>query len=512
MDSSRIRFLRERWLDAAVHGLARIEKAPIDPDPLWRQLLSLDPSPRKRYLNWVCQQVAAGQLKREDFYKVPEALAELSRVAPILRREGVSRDINQYPTLPALNAALMPYVDSRTQAELDTNERADIDAETKFHFRDPALMVVEPLSERSACFWGRGTRWCTAASNTNNPFQDYAKEGHRFLIFMLADGSKFQGCTNGEFADAADSPIGLESVDLPFPWAHDDRLIDLALQIDGALIRYLPSQHRTLDRCLAAVRSSPDDALPHLSKAERLPEVCLAAVRQDGTSIRHLADDDRTVEICLAAVRQDPWSIEHLSHAQRTNSVCSQAVSLDGDALDRLTDDEKTYQLCVEAVANRGCGVQHVHDHRRTPALCLLAVRRSGAAVFHLNSEQRTQAICLAAVHQNASAFIHLDSEQRTEAVCLVVARKAPWLIGHFSSDERTPAVCLAACRSAGGIIASLPTEKRTTEVCLAAVESKPSAVMMLTESQQTEEVLDAVLASYAVEPRAQPPQQPTFA
>lgn len=71
----------------------------------------------------------------------------------------------------------------------------------------------------------------------------------------------------------------------------------------------------------AVMRVVMDNAcwvLRHLAYGPwRTPEVCMAAVQQNGYAVQYLTDAQRTPEVCLAAVQQDGYAVEHLTDAQR---------------------------------------------------------------------------------------------------------------------------------------------------------------------------------------------------
>ena len=271
---------------------AQVEKAlqedenPFSKVPTWDDVVALDPSPRKKRLDWVCQMISRRRLREEDFYKIPEALADFERLQPVLRREGFCRDINAYKTPQWLFATLDHFLGQFSQRELSRAERARIDAETIVLADTPALKVVEPKTMAAAQYWGRCTRLCTSATESDNAFDDYTKNGEHIVIYRFADGSAIQTCSNGDMTDQHDSTI-------PSWDAMDDNkralmlstpaLREAAVQQDGLAIQFIPADQQT----------------------ERVREL---AVQQEGLAIQCIPPDQRTerVKAIAAGESVDP--------------------------------------------------------------------------------------------------------------------------------------------------------------------------------------------------------------
>ena len=54
---------------------------------------------------------------------------------------------------------------------------------------------------------------------------------------------------------------------------------------------------------------------------ERTPEICLAAVKQDGTALEYIPQREQTLPIVIAALKQNPDSREFLADRFRTSKV-----------------------------------------------------------------------------------------------------------------------------------------------------------------------------------------------
>jgi hypothetical protein len=85
------------------------------------------------------------------------------------------KDINQYKTFSELNTDIQKY-ENRIRREVQTIEGADL------VYEDDRFTVVAPLTTKASCYYGSGTKWCTASSADNTHFNNYMNEGKLFYF------------------------------------------------------------------------------------------------------------------------------------------------------------------------------------------------------------------------------------------------------------------------------------------------------------------------------------------
>jgi hypothetical protein len=116
------------------------------------------------------------------------------------------KDINQYKTFSELNTAIQKY-ENRIRREVQTIEGADL------VYEDDKFTVVAPLTTQASCYYGAGTKWCTASSADNTHFKNYMNDGKLFYFidktkptsdqfYKVAMLKKFEGDVS--FFDAPD--------------------------------------------------------------------------------------------------------------------------------------------------------------------------------------------------------------------------------------------------------------------------------------------------------------------
>jgi hypothetical protein len=77
-------------------------------------------------------------------------------------------------------------------------------------YNDSEMRIIQPLDEQASCYYGQGTRWCTAGNN-NNKFNYYNSDGPLYIILPKHPrhtGEKYQIHFNlNEFKDEHDIGI-----------------------------------------------------------------------------------------------------------------------------------------------------------------------------------------------------------------------------------------------------------------------------------------------------------------
>ena len=119
------------------------------------------------------------------------------------------KDINQYVDLSDLSIELSDYKSKNQSKKID-------DTETEKVYEDPNILIVRPLTHKSSCKYGAGTRWCTT-DNDKTHYDRYTSgiQGLYYIILKKFDQSnKFYKIAihkspsgEDEWYDAKDEPF-----------------------------------------------------------------------------------------------------------------------------------------------------------------------------------------------------------------------------------------------------------------------------------------------------------------
>ena len=304
--------------------------------------------------------------------------------------------------------------------ELKREEQDKIYRETEFIYKDEVtgFQIVSPLTEESAQWWGKGTRWCTSAEN-NNMFWNYAKDSPLLILLMPANaratcnGNKLQLWKYGndiQFMDEADNEIELEYIE-----QHWNILEPICLWLND--LKYIPKEYITKELCELAVKQN-GRALRYVPLEYKTEELCKLAIQEDGWSLKYIPDELKTLELYELAVQKNGMALYHVPDELRTKKIYEMAVQQNGASLGYISTELRTKELCEIAVKQDGWFLDCVPIKLRTKELCELAIRQNGMALIHIPKEFRTPKLCKLAIQQNVNALSHVPIELRTKKIC----------------------------------------------------------------------------------------------
>lgn len=133
------------------------------------QLKRIVDSVPHKYLMWVGK-TYDGINFEENFPKLYTSLNKFTNLSTNLPKT----DINQYRNFEEVISAISIY-ENRDRRDVKKVEGGNV------VYDDGKLFVVNPLDYKSSCYYGRGTKWCTAAE-TDTHFRKYNEDGKLFYI------------------------------------------------------------------------------------------------------------------------------------------------------------------------------------------------------------------------------------------------------------------------------------------------------------------------------------------
>lgn len=165
---------------------------------------------RSKYQQWMAKTYASGGISRlEDIQaRVHPALEKFHANKHRLAQHGINPDINAHKSLGALEGELdkLPKQEEKT-SDADS---AKAHAETEHH-EDEHWKIKIPKTLHASLHYGQGTKWCTAAKNSHNPFDHYNKQGPLHIMIPKKPkhaGEKYQfHIASGQFMDEKDNQI-----------------------------------------------------------------------------------------------------------------------------------------------------------------------------------------------------------------------------------------------------------------------------------------------------------------
>jgi hypothetical protein len=165
-----------------------------------------DPTPNKEYSQSIAKMYSNGLSKLED---VASTLADyLAKFDKLKRRKKIQpprNDFNRYKDLESFYDVVDEYPD-------EEEVKPEVKQNAQELYRDSKLIVTVPQDVQAACYYGQGTRWCTAGKNNN--MYDYYTKGNRPLYVIIPrqqayPGEKYQfHFETKQFMNELDQQIG----------------------------------------------------------------------------------------------------------------------------------------------------------------------------------------------------------------------------------------------------------------------------------------------------------------
>lgn len=482
-----------------------------------------DPTLNKGMTAWLAKQYARGDLRLEDLGTANETLTLFQRYAPQL--EPGQRDLGRYPSLAAVWDAVIGFaIDEEQRLSGKAQKALDKDRaynESRILRQDPdGFTIAVPLTEFAAKWWGKGTRWCTAAEN-GNQFKRYSCYTPLIVVVVpgLGHRGKFQLWAteaNIEFADAADR--------IPQPalirksWRYFERLFSSVLRINGQFLKHVPKQLRSLELCEVAVKQSGLN-LQFVPWAHRTPEICEIAVSQNAYALTLVRARDRTEGLCKHAVEQTGRLLGSVPKHLRSEELCEIALTQDGKALVSVPDHLRSEKLCRIALSQTtaalryvplslrdynlykfalerdGHALQYVPDRLRTPELCEIAVKTNAEALRFVPEDFRSKALCEQAVRHNGRALEYVPRKLRTEKMCKLALGETGWALAYVPAELHTEGIRRLAIEKTGEVLCKIFSIHRTKELCEAAVRQNYTALIFVPVSMRTEAMCKLAVA-----------------
>ena len=172
-----------------------------------------DPTKNKQYSQWLARMYSKNIIPLEDIQsKMFDALTKFHTLKLKKQIKPQHSDLNQMKRPVDLLTAMSHYEDPEDEVK-DKGNSAEI-------YNDDKIRVIVPKDETAACYYGQGTRWCTAG-RTGNMFKRYHEDGDMYIVLPKKpqyDGEKYQlHLQSKQFMDEQDRPVKLLDLVIDYP-------------------------------------------------------------------------------------------------------------------------------------------------------------------------------------------------------------------------------------------------------------------------------------------------------
>jgi hypothetical protein len=174
-------------------------------------LSKIDPTGDKHdFLQYIARMYAQRQFRMEDANRLKRDLKDFIK----FRAKIQNKDLNSYKKLDDLYAAIETIRGPVAKSKGAVERKIKSDG-SKLLIDDPDFKVYQILKKAAACFYGAGTKWCTA-SEQHSMFNRYAKQGNLFIIIVKGPPlRKFQfHFEAGQVMNEKDQPLDKDDIAL----------------------------------------------------------------------------------------------------------------------------------------------------------------------------------------------------------------------------------------------------------------------------------------------------------
>jgi len=144
-------------------------------------LLSRDLSSNQKFLNFLGK-VISPESVNDDLIKSKIAIEKFIKYQKNLEE----KDINQYDSLKDISDAISKH-ENKVRRDVKEIDGADV------VYEDDRFTVVSPKTHEASCYYGAGSKWCTAAKSSDAHFMSYNRDGKLFYFLDKKEksGSRF---------------------------------------------------------------------------------------------------------------------------------------------------------------------------------------------------------------------------------------------------------------------------------------------------------------------------------
>ena len=183
------------------------------------QVEKADPTPNKQYTEWLVRRYIDGSISRfEDALSTwADFLHEYHTLKIHRQLPQQIADINRFKGRGSALRLMLRINTLYDEFQTARNEKEVMPkGDAKEILNNSEVRIIIPNDEASACYYGQGTRWCTAAKN-NNMFGGYSSHNHPLFILLpknpTHDGEKYQvHLRENEWMDEEDTEVGAQEV------------------------------------------------------------------------------------------------------------------------------------------------------------------------------------------------------------------------------------------------------------------------------------------------------------
>ncbi len=355
-------------------------------------LLSLaDPTAQYKYTQWLVAKYCKKDFSIQDLERIKLELERFEQH----KNKLACKDINQYKSIRDVYVVIQQLLSEPRLVSLTEIEQQFInDNQATIFYHDDKLKIIIPLTQIASCYFGRGTRWCTAATQTTNHFDTYNRQGPLYVVQFKHDKYQFHFETNS-FRDALDASVPISRLVHNIPQlkkAFEQQAVQfdilelLSVVTSEHLFKFLINKHVDNDRLQSILEihhNAIDDDIVELLLTKHPRFINYIQPHQQNISIAVTMVDVLGVDVAQRLVRKDLQANDKFKEAlvvKRPMLLKSPKVTA-----------HQTSSMVHKVIAKSPMMLRYVRKDLITPELAMLAVSAHPASFFQVPRHMRTK-------------------------------------------------------------------------------------------------------------------------
>jgi Domain of unknown function (DUF4116) len=389
---------------------------------IMERIARADPEPTKSNVPWLIHTyLGKDGYRLEDLGKAQHALMLFNRLRPSL--PVAERDLTKLKSLGELLDVVQHLEDTEQESShvrervflsgraRKRDERESAREESLILYEGELGIVAVPMTQQSAKWWGRGTRWCTAADE-DNAFAEYHWSAP-LIIIVASDGTKIQAYfekADVQVMDARDESVIKEQLS-PSAFTLLSKIARWGCQVNKTALSF--TNPETLEESFLlemAGRGGITQVRKILESQGQLPsmEMIIAALKYDSSyfdflppelqrfpGIAEMVLEKQDYDIFLPLARTYGWWGGDYVHKQSI---------IKWDKPDKPLD-ARGQTLLQDCLRNRGLQLRFVPLHFRSRELCMLAIQSDGMALRYVPDNLINEEMVDAALASNGDCI-----------------------------------------------------------------------------------------------------------
>ena len=520
---SRIKKIQSLYENQIINYVKKQNIHISDIDSIWTMIFDNDSSPNKKNVRWIVETLLNDGFLWEDMLpgkdsKVYETITLFDKHKSKLSIE--NRSLMAYKTLGNLWNSVKQYQGELSGKELKREEQEKIYRETEFIYKDEetGFQIVSPLTEESAKWWGKGTRWCTSAEK-NNMFDYYS---HKSPLLILLVSSSENAIGNGQklqlwkykneiqFMDESDNMVSLEYIEQNWTIIKD-------VIYYMSLLKYIPERYRTEELIVDFLKKDIQNAFQLHNEGKNVNQY-LDVLLENSEHILSLYSlfEHNVLDINKSNIEK---IIKHNINNARSfilfENINSQKYMTNKEMNDfvflclkehydlseyfkQMNDSYKNIDLCFKALNLNPSLMEYVPEEQKTKELCEYACKLKPSNILYIKNEYRTYEMFENFVNyymKNSNEIkiygpMILPSHLRKNEKLFMLLAKT----GHKHLFNSLPyfnvEICIEALNVNPELIIYVPKNIKLTEsICEKIIEYNPDFLQFLSDDNKTKKI-----------------------